>query len=351
MALWVALAAAFLIAAESKARDRDLIGTIVSHESFHGIPSVVVDNGALRVTVLPSRGGKVVSVLDKRDGGERLWQKPDQQDYPKPPTGAKYGDFNSSGIDECLPTIAPCDWRGRKLTDHGEVWTEETKAVLFANGVRTVLKLPISPLRFERELELNGNVMSFYYKLTNTSNEPWEYQWAFHGLVAVEEGDRIVLPPHVKELFAEKSRAVVPPKADEPWARLTWPIGQTGFNYVQLQTGKPGVKSSLKAYTPELNEGWCALHNPRTGKLWALSFDPRDTSYVGIWINNGEWGGYTHVALEPCNGGPDRLDVAVKDWRWFSRLQPGESKKWRLNVVVRNDVKEFRGLTGDGHLK
>jgi galactose mutarotase-like enzyme len=305
----------------------------------------------LRVAVMPSRGGKIVSVVDKSDGRERLWQKPDQQDFPKPKTGANYGEFNCSGIDECLPTIAPCEWRGRKLTDHGEVWTEETKTTTLADGVRVALNCPISPLRFERTLRLTGNVIQCDYKLTNTSKEPWEYQWAFHGLLAVEDGDRIVLPDEVRHLIADKSRGLSAPLAGEPWSCVGWPIGPTGFNYANLQTGNAGEKSSLKAYTPRLTEGWCALHNPRSGRLWALAFDTKDTPYVGLWINNGVWRGYHHAALEPCNGGPDRLDVAVREWKWFTSLQPGETKTWWLKIIVQHGAKDFRGLTADGHLK
>lgn len=340
------LAASQLDGAEPMTTD-----TSVTSEHLGGEPLVVVANGALRVAVMPSRGGKIVSVVDKSDGRERLWQKPDQQGFPKPRTGANYGEFNCSGVDECLPTIAPCEWRGRKLTDHGEVWTEETKATLLADGVRVALDCPISPLRFERTLRLAGNVIQCDYALTNTGKEPWEYQWAFHGLLAVEDGDRIVLPGEVKHLIADKSRGLSAPLAGEPWSRIGWPIGPAGYDYAGLQTGIAGEKSSLKAYTPRLAEGWCALHNPRTGRLWALAFDPKDTPHVGLWINNGVWRGYRHAALEPCNGGPDRLDVAVREWKWFTTLQPGETKKWWLKIVAQHGVKEFRGLTAEGQFK
>ncbi len=328
-----------------------LSGTMASYDFFRGETVVSIASRTLRVQVMPARGGKIVSVVDRADGRELLWHKPDQRDFPDPPTGAEYGKFNCSGIDECLPTIAACAWRGKKLTDHGEVWTEETRATVIDDGVLTELHCPISPLRFQRTLHVTDNTIRCDYKLTNTGKEPWEYTWAFHDLLAVEEGDRIVLPGEVKELLADKKRAVAPSKADEPYARINWPVGQTGFNYATLQTGKPGVKSSLKAYTPKLKEGWCALHNPKSGRLWALLFDPKDTPYVGVWINNGDWGGYHHVALEPCNGGPDPLDVAVKEWKWFTTLKPGETKSWWLKILVHNNVKDFKGLTADGKLK
>jgi galactose mutarotase-like enzyme len=58
---------------------------------------------------------------------------------------------------------------------------------------------------------------------------------------------------------------------------------------------------------------------------------------VGVWINCQGWAPpgrkpYYNLALEPCIGAPDRLDVAVSDWRTAQILEPGEEREWSLEV-------------------
>ena len=70
-------------------------------------------------------------------------------------------DFSRSplvGMDECLPTIEPCVWRGRKLPDHGEVWSSawDVDEEAWQNGaLKTSVRLEISPFDFERTIELD----------------------------------------------------------------------------------------------------------------------------------------------------------------------------------------------------
>ena len=55
------------------------------------------------------------------------------------------------GADECLPTIAPCSWRGRELPDHGEVWNVPwaVDPEALENGIlKTSVRLEISPFEF-----------------------------------------------------------------------------------------------------------------------------------------------------------------------------------------------------------
>jgi hypothetical protein len=70
-----------------------------------------------------------------------------------------------------------------------------------------------------------------------------------------------------------------------------------------------------KLYTTRLPEGWCALYDPESGDFVAFTFSPEQVPYVGVWINQGGWPlegePSFNVALEPCMGYPDRLDIAV----------------------------------------
>src|SRR5260370_21274909 len=92
----------------------------VRHEE--GFAVYVLSNQKVEIAVVPELGAKIISLKNLETGREWMWH---------PPGGLKLfrnrpdDDFSKSplvGVDECLPTIAPCSWRGRDLPDHGELW-------------------------------------------------------------------------------------------------------------------------------------------------------------------------------------------------------------------------------------
>ena len=44
--------------------------------SLHGIPALVLENAALRVTLLPELGGHVLELVDKEADRNLLWSNP-----------------------------------------------------------------------------------------------------------------------------------------------------------------------------------------------------------------------------------------------------------------------------------
>jgi hypothetical protein len=52
------------------------------------------------------------------------------------------------------------------------------------------------------------------------------------------------------------------------------------------------------------------------------------TPYVGVWVCNGDLGGYRQVSIEPATGGNDRPDPAAPP----PLLEPREQFRWWLEV-------------------
>ena len=65
-----------------------------------------------------------------------------------------------------------------------------------------------------------------------------------------------------------------------------------------------------------------------SGMAVELAWDSALTPYVGIWVCNGDLGGYHHVAVEPATGGRDRPDPEAPP----PFLKPGEELRWWLEV-------------------
>src|SRR5580658_621771 len=139
-----------------------------SIRQFAGFLVYVLRTAAVEIEVVPELGAKIISLKNLRTQREWLWRPKDKLELFK---NLPQDDFSAStlvGIDECLPTIAPCSWRGLQLPDHGEVWSRPwvVEQSAWQQGIlKTSIKLENSPLEFERTLRLREDQLQFNYKL------------------------------------------------------------------------------------------------------------------------------------------------------------------------------------------
>ena len=83
------------------------------------------------------------------------------------------------------------------------------------------------------------------------------------------------------------------------------------------------------------------LTDSRRGERLEMIVQPDQVPQVGIWINCRGWAPpgrapYYNLALEPCIGAPDRLDIAVQEWHTAQMLQPGEEREWSVKAFLRS---------------
>src|SRR3954467_8091840 len=93
------------------------------------VKRLVLQNNLIRLELLPDVGGKVTSLVYLPSNHEFIFQPPEpQKGYRVPGYGSLFKDFDNSGFDECVPTVAAClypeePFRNEQLPDHGEVWS------------------------------------------------------------------------------------------------------------------------------------------------------------------------------------------------------------------------------------
>jgi len=283
--------------------------TTVTQRTEQGFTVYELQSAFIALRIIPELGAKVSSLVSLRTGREWMWAPPGGARLHRNRLGDPFPDSTLMGADECLPTLAPCRWRGRDLPDHGEAWTEAWGATIEAGALVTRLRLPVSPLALERRATVDGRTVRFDYALTNLSPEPYEYVWAFHPLMTVETGDRLDVP-------------CTRVRADLPFggASSAWPHAVPDGGAVKL-------------YTEDLAEGFAAIRNAAMGEALVFGFDRRDLPAVGLWINDGGWNGYRHVAIEPTSGAPDALDAAVRDWRRYAVVPAGATRHWSFTMT------------------
>lgn len=297
---------------------------------FYGLRS---DRVELRV--VPELGAKVTHLLDLHRGREWMWHPADRKLFRRP-LGAAFAEGPIGGLNECIPTIAACQWRGRRLPDHGEAWTEawSIDQDAFAKGcITTRLQLPLTPLLIERAIRIDGARVVLNYALTNIGNETEEYLWAMHPLLTVRPGDRLRLPDEVKKVTTYLALASDLGPFGHTWS---WPAPMPNRREdLLLSRNDP---SAIKFFTPPLRRCWACVENEKTGDFLEICCDARELDTLGIWINRGGWNDYHHLAIEPTNGCPDDLDTAVTSWRRHGSLPPRVTRRWSVILNVENGI-------------
>ena len=266
--------------------------------NISGFRTIELCNDILGVVVVPSLGGRVVSLLDQRTGREWMWHPgPELRLFTNDPND----DFAKSplaGWDECVPTVNPCVWRGRTLPDHGELWPLAWRE----DGDALEVDFPVSPLRLRRKLTLDGETLTAGYALTNLGTEPEPILWAMHPLFTIHPGDRIELAPGARAELG-----------DPAW-----------LDTLDVSDRTPAC---VKTFVSATHGAVASIVSSTTGTL-TLSWDAAWATHLGIWLSRGGWNGYHQLALEPttapCNAPTESNALPV--------LQPGETSRWSVRV-------------------
>jgi galactose mutarotase-like enzyme len=282
--------------------------------------------------------------LRRLDGREWLWRS-DQIPLAPPKPGASYVETaDSGGWDECFPTVGPCPIPGAPpgtppLPDHGELWSAPWTSSVFDGADGTTLAGSARgiafPYEFHRRVTLDPHesVVHFHYLLRHTGNSPFPWIWSAHPLLNVQPGSVLELPG-----VTQVKVAAVHGRADLSENDLvSWPggIGGDADRFTFPSDGGWAVK----LFGDLSGQGRMILTDPRRGERLKMIVQPSQVPQVGLWINCGGWAPagrtpYYNLALEPCIGAPDRLDIAVQEWHTAQTLQPGEERSWSVEVQL-----------------
>lgn len=324
-----------------------MVATVVTRTiTSTGLAAVALRSQEVEVLMLPELGSKISSIRDLRTNREWLWQ-----DRSRPPRRAVYGDdysnYDISGMDECLPTVAPCRYpdgafAGRSLPDHGDLWSRQWDVeIVDGPAIVTSIDGVCLPYRFKREAKLVGSVFTLRYQLRNLSKEAMRYHWSAHPLFAAEVGMRVEIPgnPRLLREFAIGGRIGLPDSQPEEGSESIhrWPHvrGEDGQFHDLRELRFPTPPATDKVYAIGLVEGTAQLLHPASGAVLSLHWDVKVVPYLAVCTNMGAWppegipGRW--IALEPCTATADRLDMAAAQGR-TAILAPRGEEHWVLTM-------------------
>ncbi|HET7625360.1 MAG TPA: hypothetical protein VFM25_08845 [Verrucomicrobiae bacterium] len=276
-----------------------------------GFEIYVLRNSFVEISAVPELGAKIISLKNLRTEREWLWHPPGDLKLFRNESGDDFSKSPLAGIDDCLPTIESCFWRGRRLPCHGEIWRAPFRvdASAWENGIlKTRAELKISPFEFERTMELRGNEIQIGYRLKNQSAAEEKFLWAIHPLLKLQTDDRLELPDSTRFLL-------------------------NGATWVDALDSAIPEKNCAKIFAAPVREGRAAIKNLHTRDRLEFEWDPAENGALGLWLTRGGWHGYHHFAIEPTNAADDSLAAAAAQNR-CGKISGNGFASWRICIRV-----------------
>jgi hypothetical protein len=313
--------------------------SIIKEIELDGFKALNISNDFISITTIPSLGGKIVSVEDKKSGFDFAFKNPHIKNY-----SCKYAsDFSNSsasGIDECFPTVAlskytEYPWENIEIPDHGEIWSQEMETEVIgktivqkAHGVRF-------PYIFNRAINLEDNSLFLNYRVENLSNFDFKYAWSIHPHFILLENTEIHME-NGTDIFVDFTKTN---DFQLKTLKYKWPILETGDNksidFSKITAIDNGQAEKL--YACNLKEGRVKLCYPDQKESITFKFNSELLSYCGIWIDHGGWpfndNPYKVLAIEPCNCITDRFEDSVAR-RAFDVVKAKSYKEWKLDLII-----------------
>jgi galactose mutarotase-like enzyme len=311
---------------------------------IHDVRAVVLENDWLRASVFPEVGAKIYDLIWKAMGRNLLWHNPRilPQAYP---IDGNFDNYWCGGWDDGFPTCDPCEYRGELFPGLGELrsvkWQvkdsgadrEKVFVKLFAFG-------PISPVRAEKTVTLlaRSPVLQMGYEITNLGPLPLEFIWGTHP--ALEAHEHLILRIPAKTGIVGQA---TDPRLGEPGQRYAWPHIETPVGVTDMSRAQGNdAKIACGHYATDLEGGWYAVEDARSGEGFLLKFPLRSCPYLWMWLVYGGWRGYHHIIVEPWTSYPNKLADAVRH-KTHRILAPGERFAVEVAATVYRSDEGYQG--------
>ena len=261
-----------------------------------GWRSVVIENDAIRVVVLPDKGAEIHQITELRSGTDLLFEGPWGLRPPGAPPLPGSGDDEfmwnyAGGWQELFPSVnEACAYRGKQIPFHGEVaslpWEHE---ILDGDGSDARVRFWTGPGR--RRFGSSGSSDCARERPSSASRgrcaTSRRRARTSCGVIIASSGRRFS-----SRAAGSRSRArtiVTSPELWEPETARLEPGRREAWPWAPLRTGGtvdlrdvpgPETGSHDDLYVTDLDEGWLAVSNPRLDLTFRLEWDQRVFGWI-----------------------------------------------------------------------
>ncbi|MFM2309298.1 MAG: hypothetical protein RLY87_1419 [Chloroflexota bacterium] len=352
-------------------------GCRVSDEwMLRGLRTLVLENEAIRVTVLLDRGAEIVELRHKPTDIDPLLRLPVAIHDPARATGSIAGSVGNfmdtylGGWQEIAPSGGPTNThRGAAYGQHGEVSLLPWDAMVLEDTpervhVRCTVRGIRTPIHIVRDMIIEGSspVLQLRESFTNEAGEAIDIMWGHHiayGLPFLSHGARIATS--ARQIEAHEAAHDNPNRLSQNGARGQWPMlaGPDGVPFdTSIIPAHADAHGSDVLYHSDYpsDVAWYSLYSAHHQLGVAVAWDATVFSHVWQWhefsrTGGFPWWGRVHAfALEPWCGYPTNglADVSARGNQRV--LRAGERIETFLTVTLFQEPSTPTAVGRDGRI-
>lgn len=289
---------------------------IIKDSVHYNMDCYLLENEFLQVKVLKLFGAKIVSLFDKENSHEFLFQV-QKKSYDLPEKNAPFENYDTSGIDECFPTIDSSKYVDEDFTlpDHGELWYKKWDYKIENNFLICKTSSDILELDFIRKINLSDRDLKLEYKIKNNSDKDRYYLYAFHPLMYFDDFTKMDFD------FEEN---IVNVKNDDKY----------DFDYTKLREYED--KKSYKFYfNNEIKNGRYRIIQEDKKTSLEFDYDTKVNKYLGVWVTKGGFKNEYNFAIEPTSGFYDSIEKAYENGK-ISEIKKNKEIDFYINIKLKH---------------
>ena len=305
---------------------------LLSRETLFGGEAWRLDNGRVRVQLLPAFGARIWTLADLDFGVQWVWHNP-KVPLKTPADGASYDENWAGGWEELFPNDALGSFDGRELPDHGEWWSSRWSAEEIEDGGRPAVRLTLATRAVAATCEkivslVEGRkAVRVRYRIENTGKTELRFMLKQHLALSIEPGDRLELPGGalraVNPEFSTRLGSAGP---------FDWPTGRDKAGKpVDISLVPPQGRDKEFVYVSDLPEGWAGVR--RGERRLRMRFDKKIFPHCWFFMDFGGWNGLYTAVLEPCTQWPKDMPEAAAAGR-VAKMAPGEALETEVEVEL-----------------
>jgi len=297
---------------------------------------IILESDIVKLIVEPENGGKIRSFISKASGWDFFFQDKRTNFSDR---GFSYRD--TSGLEECFPTVAPCQFTsasGRKFdyADHGYLWQSLWETDINDEMLTMSKDMHEINCSFQKTLELKDNTLNMKYIIRNYGKEAVPYLYSVHPMLSANKHTRLELTDEVEKVYMCVSSDNSGFK-DGSWIDLPSENNRALFG--------PFSRSNdafVKFFTDSLEKGGVKIKQLDTNESLVFDYDTQTLPHLGVLavegvdiLNDGEFKDIVFLGLEPTTGIGDDLNTC-KETGTLRELKPKEELKFWISLSLEN---------------
>lgn len=293
----------------------------------------ILENQKIKIKILPDYGGKIISIINKENNKEILFQSSKKLKVPN--YGSIFSEYDSSGFDECFPSIDECIYpkgsrKDLKIPDHGEVWAMPWKVEIKKDKAYLEVTSEKFQYTLKKIINLIDNKIKIDYEVINFGSDELAYIWTPHMLLNCDENTKIVVPNHLDKIISLESTSTHLEYMKEYSYPYTIDKNQEIFDLSMVENLN---KNNCEKFYFLQQTSWSKIINLKTNDSVTVRVPTDKVPYLGIWRTQGGYRGDYNIALEPCTGIYDSIEDGIKRDK-IEKIKKNTTNTWWLEIEI-----------------